>query len=83
MQYQKHEPSGFCIYLKGPDGLNTFFNPIVYTKQREDEDISLIFCKKIEKLTKQIYNNYYKKIKTNENDRRQPTIQYFNNLSYL
>ena len=62
-QYQKHEPSGFCLYLKGPDGLNTFFNPITYTKQNEDEDISLIFCKKIEALTRLIYNNYYKKPK--------------------
>ena len=61
MQYQKHEPSGFCLYLKGPDGLNTFFNPIVYTKQKEGEEISLIFCKKIEALTKQIYNKFYKK----------------------
>ena len=60
MQYQKHEPSGFCLYLKGPDGLNTFFDPIIYTKQKEDEDISQIFFKKIEALTRQIYNKYYK-----------------------
>ena len=24
--YRKHEPSGFCLYLKGPDGINKLFN---------------------------------------------------------
>ena len=31
--YQKHEPSGYCLYLKALDGLNTNFKPIVYTKK--------------------------------------------------
>ena len=64
MQYQKHEPSGFCLYLKGPDGLNTFFNPIIYTKQKDDEVYLSYFCRKIEALTKQIQSKYYKKSKT-------------------
>ena len=61
--YQKHEPSGFCLYLKTLDGLNTNFKPIVYTKKTPDEDISKKFIKQVIKLTHQIYNDYYKKIK--------------------
>ena len=45
-EYQKHEPSGFCLYLKGLDGLNSYFKPIIHTKKSEDEDIALIFIKK-------------------------------------
>ena len=39
-EYQKHEPSGYCLYLKG-FGWNKKDNykPIVYTKKSEDEDI--------------------------------------------
>ena len=29
--YQKHEPSGFYLYLKGLDGINKLYNPILYT----------------------------------------------------
>ena len=47
--FQKHEPSGFCLYLKGLDGINKPYNPIVYTKQTGDEDISKIFVKKLKK----------------------------------
>ena len=43
--YQKHEPSGYCLYLKGLDGLNVNFKPIVYTKKTSDEDISKKFIK--------------------------------------
>lgn len=64
VQYQKQEPSGFCLYLKALDGIKTFFNPIVYTKHNDSEGISPICCKKIEALTKLLYNKYYK---TNEN----------------
>ena len=59
--YQKHEPSGFCLYLKGIDGINKLYNPIVYTKQTDDEDISKIFVEKLETITNKIYNDYYKK----------------------
>ena len=31
--YHKHEPSGYCLYLKGLDGLDTNFKPLVYTKK--------------------------------------------------
>ena len=39
MEYQNHEPSGFCLYLKDLDGTTdgdgnkALFHPIVYTKQ--------------------------------------------------
>ena len=58
--YQKHEPSGFCLYLKGLDDINKLYNPIVYTKQTDDEDISKIFVEKLETITNKIYNEYYK-----------------------
>ena len=61
--YQKHEPSGYCLYLKGLDGLNFNFKPIVYTKKTSDEDISKRFIKHVIKLTHQIYQEYYSKPK--------------------
>ena len=62
--YQKHEPSGYCLYLKGLDGLNINCKPIVYTKKTEDEDISKRFIKHVTELTCKIYKKYYKKPKT-------------------
>ena len=61
--YQKHEPSGFCLYLKGLDVINKFYNPIVYTKQSDDEGISKIFVEKLEAITNKIYKDYNKKQK--------------------
>ena len=55
--YQKHEPSGFCIYVKGI--VDKWFKPITYTKTSEDEDVSKIFVEKIIELTKTIYNDFY------------------------
>ena len=62
--YQKHEPSGYCLYRKGLDGLNVNFKPIVYKKKTEDEDISKRFNKHVTELTCKIYKKYYKKPKT-------------------
>ena len=61
--YQKHEPSGYCLYLKGLDGINVNFKPIVYTKKTKDEDISKRFIKHVIKLTHKIYQEYYSKPK--------------------
>ena len=61
--YQKHEPSGYCLYLKALDGINTNFKPIVYTKKTPDEDISKRFIKHLTKLTHQNYQEYYTKPK--------------------
>ena len=61
--YQKHEPSGYCLYLKGLDGIDVNFKPIVYKKKTEDEDISKRFIKHVIKLTHKIYREYYSKPK--------------------
>ncbi|XP_073237698.1 uncharacterized protein [Porites lutea] len=55
--YQKHEPSGFCYYLKG---LVDSFKPVTFTKTRDSDDVALIFVKKIVELTEAIYNKYYR-----------------------
>ena len=61
--YQKHEPSGYCFYVKALDGININFKPIVYTKKTPDEDISKRFINHLTKLTHQIYQEYYTKPK--------------------
>ena len=61
--YQKHEPSGYCPYLKGLYGMKVNFKPIVYAKKTSDEDISKRFIKHVTKLTHQIYQEYYSKPK--------------------
>ena len=61
--YQKYEPSGYCLYLKGLDGIDVNFKPIVYTKKTEDEDISKRFIKHVIKLTHKIYQEFDSKPK--------------------
>ena len=58
--YQKHEPSGFCFYIKGivPD---ITFEPILYTKTKSTDDISVIFVSKLAKITNKIYNDFYRR----------------------
>ena len=56
--YQKHEPSGFCLYIKGiVPGIT--FEPILYTKTNSTDDISSIFVSKLAKVTNKIYNDFY------------------------
>ena len=55
--YQKHEPSRFCFYVKGI--VNKKITPIIYTKTSEDEDISKVFVEKLTEVTKGIYNDFY------------------------
>ena len=57
--YQKHEPSCYALYLKGLDGMEIDYEPIVYTKKTENEDISKKFIKDVIQLTKMIYRDYY------------------------
>ena len=59
--YQKHEPSGFCFYVKGI--VNKKIIPIIYTKNSEDEDISKVFVEKLTEVTKGIYNDFYRRPK--------------------
>ena len=56
--YQKHEPSGFCLYIKGLDP-NITFKPILYTKTTKSDDISAIFVSKLAGITNKIYNDFY------------------------
>ena len=61
--YQKHEPSGFCFYIKSiiPDKK---FKPIIYTKKNPDDNIPLIFVQKLEKVTNKIYEDFYLRSKS-------------------
>ena len=61
--YQKHEPSGFCFYIKGvnPD---IKFKPIIYTKKNPDDDIAHIFVNKLEKVANKIYEDFYMREKS-------------------
>ena len=56
--YQKHEPSGFCIYIKGLNP-NIKFKPIIYTKEKETDDVAGKFVSKIAWITNRLYNDYY------------------------
>ena len=57
--YQKHEPSGFCFYVKGISGKR--IKPIIYTKSSESDNVAKIFVEKIIELTKGIYEDFYRK----------------------
>ena len=62
MEYQKHEPCSFCLYIKPMDGIDIKIdpNPFIYTKKQDGEDIAKIFVEKLEIITKKIYTNFYK-----------------------
>ena len=57
--YQKHEPSGFCFYIKGV--VDTKFEPIIYTKTKDSDDVAKIFVEKLAKVTNKIYNDFYRR----------------------
>ena len=60
VDYQKHEPSGFCFYLKG---VTDSFKTESFTKEKEDDDVAAIFVEKIVGYAQSIYKTYYKKPK--------------------
>ena len=61
--YQLHEPSGFCFYVKSiVPGIH--ITPITYTKTSEDDNVAKIFVEKLEEVTKGIYNDFYKRFKS-------------------
>ena len=45
--YQKHEPSGFCFYIKGIVPIT--IKPIIYTKKKDTDNIAEIFVKNLKK----------------------------------
>ena len=58
-KYQKHEPSGFCYYIKCFDDSIYKQDPVIYTKQNENEDISQIFVESLEKNIREIYERFW------------------------
>ena len=58
-KYQKHEPSGFCYYIKCFDDSIYKQDPVIYTKQNENEDISQIFVETLEKNIREIYKKFW------------------------
>ena len=54
VEYQKHEPSGFCFYLKG---ITDWFKTESFTKEKEDDNVAAIFVDKIVGYTKSIYTD--------------------------
>ena len=60
VDYQKHEPSGFCFYLKG---ITDWFKTESFTKEKEDDNVAAIFVNKIVEYTQSIYDEYYRKPK--------------------
>ena len=56
--YQKHEPSGFCFYIKGI--VDNIFEPITYTKKKSTDNIADIFVSKLSKITHKLYNDFYR-----------------------
>jgi hypothetical protein len=54
-QYQKHNPSGFCYYVKC--FVNTIYKPklVQYTQQHEEEDTAKKFVDLLEEETRDIY----------------------------
>ena len=61
--YQKHEPSGFCFYIKGI--VPNTFEPISYTKTKNGTSPSVpeIFVSKLAKVTHKLYNDFYRRPK--------------------
>ena len=56
--YQKHEPSGFCFYIKGI--VSNIFKPICFTKQKESDNVAEIFVSKLAKITQKLYDDFYR-----------------------
>ena len=54
-RYQKHSPSGFCYRIKCFDQSVYKQEPVIYTKQSEDEDVAQTFVEMLERDLKGIY----------------------------
>ena len=70
-KYEKHEPSGFCYYIKSSfdDSRNKL---VKYTKKSKDEDVSQIFVDCLEKDIERIYKEckFSKQMVLTEGDKR-------------
>ena len=82
--YQKHEPSGYALYLKGLDGMEINYKPIVYTKKTEDEDISKKIYQTCSKINIYDLPKILFKTKTLQfNSSRRKRFPISNNLTHL
>ncbi len=69
LKYQKHEPSGFCFLIVSP---YFEFEPVIYTKKSEDEDIGRIFFETLESEIRKVCDmiKYQKEMIFTEDDKR-------------
>ena len=67
MKYQKHEPSGFCLYIVSP---YFEFEPIMYTKKSQDEDIGQIFFETLETELRKVCDLIEKEMIFTDDDKR-------------
>jgi len=63
--YQKHEPSGFCFYVKGLDESS---EPTLFTKTKEEENVADIFVGKLEKESDRVWSSEVKEMIFSEDD---------------
>jgi len=63
---QKHDPSGFCIYIicNGKE-----LEPVLYTKQSDDKNIAQIFVEKVQKEIEKIWSLEIKPMIMTKQDR--------------
>ena len=54
-KYQKHEPSGFCYYIKCFDDSVYSQDPVIFTKESEQDDVAQIFVNTLEENIRDIY----------------------------
>ena len=71
MIYQKHEPLGYCLYVKSnildmKTSKKIFIKPINYSKKLEDGDVALSFVNTSKEIIKEIYQLYFRFPKKNE-----------------
>ena len=57
-QYQKHDPRGFCYYVKCFDDSIYEQDIVSYSKKSNDDDVAQIFVNNLEETVKKIYNKF-------------------------
>ena len=57
----------FVSISKGLMELTNYTNPIVYTKQSDNEGVAAIFVSKLKAITKKTYNDYYARNQNHSN----------------
>ena len=72
MKYRKHEPSGFCYYVKCFDDKVYSQDPVIFTKESEDQDVAQIFVETLEENVRRIFNKfkYHKEMIISEDEKK-------------